>query len=190
MPGILWGIAGSIHPLTVAIPELLVKLWNAVEEGKLEEATVNGWMLPAIPHRIPGIKMSFIPLDQQLAFVRALPPSCAVFSGSATVIMPGILWGIAGSIHPLTVAIPELLVKLWNAVEEGKLEEAVELQRRVIEFTAVVADLQRVYGRSVLRESLKLRDLPVRAFPRWPTKDLAPEHLGKLKKTLADTQSG
>jgi len=162
---------------------------NAVNSGYRMTAAWTAKLVKEIPDAC-GIKMSFIPLDQQLAFVRALPPSCAVFSGSATVIMPGILWGIAGSIHPLTVAIPELLVKLWNAVEEGKLEEAVELQRRVIEFTAVVADLQRVYGRSVLRESLKLRDLPVRAFPRWPTKDLTPEHLSKLKKALADTQSG
>ncbi|MCY4439127.1 MAG: dihydrodipicolinate synthase family protein, partial [Deltaproteobacteria bacterium] len=124
-------------------------------------------------------------LEQQLAFVRALPASCAVFSGSATLIMPGVLWGLAGSIHPLTVAIPELLVNLWDATTTGKLEEAMELQRRVIEFTAVIGDLQRTAGRSVLRESLKLRDLPVVDFPRWPTKDLNSEQATRLKNALA-----
>ena len=95
------------------------------------------------------------------------------------------LWGIAGSIHPLTVAIPELLVNLWDATVTGKLQEAVELQRRVIEFTAVISDLQRVAGRAVLRDSLKLRDLPVVDFPRWPTKDLSSEQSGRLRNALA-----
>ena len=85
----------------------------------------------------------------------------------------------------MTVAIPELLVNLWNATTTGRLEEAVELQRRVIEFTAVVGDLQRAAGRSVLRESLKLRDLPVVDFPRWPTKDLNSEQAARLKNALA-----
>jgi dihydrodipicolinate synthase/N-acetylneuraminate lyase len=85
----------------------------------------------------------------------------------------------------LTVAVPELLVNLWDATTTGKLEEAVELQRRVIEFTAVIGDLQRTAGRAVLRESLKLRDLPVVDFPRWPTKDLSSEASGKLRNALA-----
>ena len=73
----------------------------------------------------------------------------------------------------------------WNATTTGKLEEAVELQRRVIEFTAVIGDLQRTAGRAVLRESLKLRDLPVVDFPRWPTKDLSSEQATRLKNALA-----
>ena len=157
---------------------------NAVNSGYRMTAPWTARLCSEVPEAC-GIKMSFIPPDQQLAFVRALPASCAVFSGSATLIMPGVLWGIAGSIHPLTVAIPELLVNLWDATVTGKLQEAVELQRRVIEFTAVISDLQRTAGRSVLRESLKLRDLPVVDFPRWPTKDLSSEQSGRLRNALA-----
>lgn len=160
---------------------------NAVNSGYRMTAPWTVRLTKEVPEAC-GIKMSFIPLDQQLAFVRALPSTCAVFSGSATLLMPGCLWGLAGAIHPLTVAIPELLVKLWDAVEARRFEEAVEFQRRVIEFTAVIADLQRACGRSVLRESLKLRKLPVRAFPRWPTKDLSSDDMKKLKNALAATQ--
>ncbi len=157
---------------------------NAVNSGYRMTAPWTAKLVAEVPEAC-GIKMSFIPLEQQLAFVRALPSSCAVFSGSATLIMPGVLWGLAGSIHPLTVAIPELLVNLWDATTTGKMEEAVELQRRVIEFTAVIGDLQRTAGRSVLRESLKLRDLPVVDFPRWPTKDLNGEQATRLRNALA-----
>jgi dihydrodipicolinate synthase/N-acetylneuraminate lyase len=138
------------------------------------------WEIPDIC----GIKMSFIPLDQQMAFVRALPASCSVFSGSAVYLMPGVLWGLAGAIHPLTVAIPELLVKLWRAIEGKNLEEAVRLQERVMDFTNDIIALSRQYGRAVLRESLCMRDLNIRSFPRWPTKDLEPGDRKKLTATL------
>ena len=157
---------------------------NAVNSGYRMTAPWTAQLTREVPEAC-GIKMSFIPLEQQLAFVRALPASCAVFSGSATLIMPGALWGLAGSIHPLTVAIPELLVNLWDATLAGRLREALELQRRVIEFTAVVSDLQRAVGRSVLRESLKLRDLPVVSFPRWPTRDMSGEQAARLRNALA-----
>lgn len=154
---------------------------NAVNSGYRMTAPWTAKLTREIPD-ICGIKMSFIPLEQQLAFVRALPPSCAVFSGSALYLMPGVLWGLAGSIHPLTVAIPELLVKLWRSIESRNLEEAVRLQGQVIDFTAAVADLARQTGRSVLRESLRLRELPIQSFPRWPTKELPPAD----RKRLAD----
>lgn len=157
---------------------------NAVNSGYRMTAPWTAQLAREVPEAC-GIKMSFIPLEQQLAFVRALPASCAVFSGSATLIMPGALWGLAGSIHPLTVAIPELLVNLWDATLAGRLREALELQRRVIEFTAVVSDLQRAVGRSVLRESLRLRDLPVVSFPRWPTRDMSGEQAARLRNALA-----
>ena len=156
---------------------------NAVNSGYRMTAAWTVKLTKEIPD-ICGIKMSFIPLDQQLSFVRALPPSCAVFSGSAVYLMPGVLWGLAGSIHPLTVAIPELLVKLWHAIEERKLEDAVRLQGQVIEFTGTVADLARQFGRSALRESLRLRGLPVRSFPRWPTKDLPAADRRRLETAL------
>lgn len=157
---------------------------NALNSGYRMTAPWTAQLVREVPEAC-GIKMSFIPLEQQLVFVRALPASCAVFSGSATLLMPGALWGLAGSIHPLTVAVPELLVNLWDATLAGRLREAVELQRRVVEFTAVVSDLQRAVGRSVLRESLKLRDLPVVSFPRWPTRDMSSEQAAKLKNALA-----
>ena len=156
---------------------------NAVNSGYRMTAAWTSKLTREIPD-ICGIKMSFIPLDQQLAFVQALPSSCSVFSGSAIYLMPGVLWGLAGSIHPLTVAVPELLVRLWQTIEERDLEKAVDLQGKVIGFTGVVAELARQYGRSALRESLKMRGLPIQAFPRWPTKDLSAADREKLESRL------
>ncbi len=156
---------------------------NAVNSGYRMTASWTAKLTQEIPE-VCGIKMSFVPLEQQLSFVRALPPSCAVFSGSAVYLMPGVLWGLAGSIHPLTVAIPELLVKLWRSIEIRNLEEAVRLQAQVINFTATVADLARQCGRSVLRECLRMRELPIRSFPRWPTKELATPDRKKLQDAL------
>jgi dihydrodipicolinate synthase/N-acetylneuraminate lyase len=98
--------------------------------------------------------------------------------------MPGVMWGLAGAIHPLTVAIPELLVKLWRSIESKSLEEAVRLQGQVMDFTNAVTSLSRHYGRSVLRDSLRMRDLTIRSFPRWPTRDLAPADRQKLETAL------
>ena len=133
--------------------------------------------------------MSFLPLDQQITFVKALPSSCGVFSGSAIYLMPGVLWGLAGTIHPLTVAIPELLVKLWKSIEDKKLEDAVRLQGKVIDFTLTVMGL-RQYGRSPMKDSLQMRDIPVKSFPRWPTKDLSSEDRKKLEVALKTAMAG
>lgn len=157
---------------------------NAVNSGYTMTAPWTVRLTKEVPEAV-GIKMSFIPMDPQLAFVRALPETCSVFSGSASLIMPGVIWGLAGAIHPLTVAIPEMLVNLWDATVAGKLAEAVELQKRVIEFTATIGVLQRAAGRGVLRDSLKLRNLPVVDFPRWPTKDLSADQTAMLKKAMA-----
>ncbi|MDP6558752.1 MAG: dihydrodipicolinate synthase family protein [Candidatus Binatia bacterium] len=102
---------------------------------------------------------------------------------------PGVLWGLAGTIHPLMVAIPELLVKLWKSIEDRNLEEAVRLQGKVIDFTLMVMGM-RQYGRSPLRDSLQMRDLPVKSFPRWPTKDLSAEDRKKLEATLKAAMEG
>jgi dihydrodipicolinate synthase/N-acetylneuraminate lyase len=113
-----------------------------------------------------------------------------VFSGSAVYLMPGVMWGLAGAIHPLTVAIPELLVKVWNAIQDKKLEEAVRLQERVMDFTNDIIALSRQYGRSVVRESLRMRGLNIRTFPRWPTKDLAPADRKKLETVMKTVMEG
>jgi dihydrodipicolinate synthase/N-acetylneuraminate lyase len=162
---------------------------NAVNSGYRMTLPWTAKLAREIPE-VCGIKMSFIPLDQQMAFVRGLPQSCAVFSGSAVYLMPGVMWGLAGAIHPLTVAIPELLVKLWNAIQEGKLEDAVRLQERVMDFTNDIIALSRQYGRSVVRESLRMRGLEIRSFPRWPTKDLAPADRKKLEAVMKTAMEG
>ncbi|HWP57790.1 MAG TPA: dihydrodipicolinate synthase family protein [Candidatus Acidoferrales bacterium] len=156
---------------------------NAVNSGYRMTAQWTAKLCREIAD-VCGIKMSFIPLEQQIAFVRALPSSCAVFSGSAVHLMPGVLWGLAGAIHPLTVAIPELLVKLWRAIEGNDLERALGLEERVIDFSNDIVSLSRTYGRAVLRESLRMRDLPIRSFPRWPTKELEPADRKKLASAL------
>ena len=156
---------------------------NAVNSGYRMTAAWAARLTKEVPD-ICGIKMSFIPMDQQLAFVRALPPSCAVFSGNAGSLMPGCLWGVAGSIHPTTVAIPETLVKLWNAIEERNLELAVDLQKKVVDFNATVGGLCNQYGRTPLRESLKMRGLPIRSFPRWPTREMPDADMKKLEAAI------
>lgn len=124
--------------------------------------------------RIFGMKLSADSLEAALGFMQAMPKDFALY-GLASTLMPGVLYGVRGTIVPTMISFPELAVSLWRALERRELEEALALQLRMNEIRKTLRELRARYGEAVQTEALRLRGLKVKRFPRWTTKPLTPE---------------
>jgi dihydrodipicolinate synthase/N-acetylneuraminate lyase len=128
-------------------------------------------MMLKIREKAPQVfatKLSVDRLETALMYLSQLPKDFFVF-GLASSLMPGVIYGVKGTIVPPMLAFPELVVSLWDALERKDMGEAVRLQ---MQWNNLQRTLQRVraYGRVVERETLRLRGFNIKRFPRWKTK--------------------
>ncbi len=133
--------------------------------------------------QICGMKYSADNLDGALSYLNQMPEDFLVY-GLASGLMPGVLYGIKGTIVPTMISFPELSAALWRALEEKKLEEALALQVKVNEVRKTMRDLRPLYGEAVQCEAMRLRGLRVKRFPRYATKPLTAEHRSLLESAM------
>lgn len=142
--------------------------------------------------RVFGVKLALGTLEEAMGFLAVLP-NLAVFA-TAGVMVPGVEQGIRGTVSPPLTLAPELGVALFRAIDEGRREDALEIQEHVGTFSAVVIRLWKQYGRSVHREGLRALGIDVKEFPRWPTAPL-PEGerevlIEAMNRARAQTRTG
>ena len=73
-----------------------------------------------------------------------------------------------------------------RAIDAGKAEEALELQRKVICIHDLFLRLAGPFGRTIYREAMRLRGFDVKMYPRWPSKPLSEEAYDELKNLFFD----
>jgi dihydrodipicolinate synthase/N-acetylneuraminate lyase len=130
---------------------------------------------------LKGIKVAY-GQGALLEYVRLLP-DVAVFTGNADLfgLVP---FGLAGMINPPTSFVPELCVKLFEAVDSKDYTRAVEAQKRVDSAARLVAAQLRKYGRVPLREVFRMRGINVKRFPKWETEPMPKDEVMKLERDL------
>jgi dihydrodipicolinate synthase/N-acetylneuraminate lyase len=145
-------------------------------------------MLLRLKESVPqifGVKISADSLELALNYVQQLPEDIGVY-GLASALLPGVLYGIRGTIVPTMISFPELAVSLWRALEEKDLDEALALQTRMNGIRNTMRTLRRTYGEAVQREAIGLRGLSVKRFPRWTTRPFSPEDRDVLARALRE----
>jgi 4-hydroxy-2-oxoglutarate aldolase len=80
---------------------------------------------------IVGMKESGTDSAQLAALIDAAPSSFSVLAGTGTVFYAGLCLGAVGAILAVACVVPELCLRLLEAVKAGRHEEARELQRRI-----------------------------------------------------------
>ncbi|MGH8059217.1 MAG: hypothetical protein ACREOH_18605, partial [Candidatus Entotheonellia bacterium] len=78
---------------------------------------------------------------------------------------------------------PEAGVQLIEAIWAQDYERAQKIQLLLLTHGERMAPL-RQYGRATTREGLRLRGLPVKEYPRWPTKPMTAEHLKLYEENM------
>jgi 4-hydroxy-2-oxoglutarate aldolase len=110
--------------------------------------TVESEMLLELANHpnIAGIKDS----SGNLAFlgevIPHLKPPVSFLVGTASVFLSGLMLGASGGILALADAAPGLCVKLYNLFQEGKMEEARELQLKLVPLNKILTQTYGVPG--------------------------------------------
>lgn len=138
------------------------------------------------PSPLAGIKASFLPFDALIGYLFKLPSSIGVFPGSILSYYSAYSLGARGAIHPPSTPFPEICVKLFRALKEGKAEEARKSHDQLATIGQVVGRYLPEHGRGVLGEIMRMRGLPVRRFPRWECLPMSQQQREELQKGLAE----
>lgn len=139
------------------------------------------------PSTLAGIKVSFLPFDALVGYVFKLPASIGIFPGSILSLYSGYSLGVRGAIHPPTTPFPEICVKMFRALKEGRQEDARKTHDQLAAVGQVVGRYLPDHGRGVFGEIMRLRGLPVRRFPRWECAPFTPQEREELRKGLLET---
>jgi 4-hydroxy-tetrahydrodipicolinate synthase len=131
---------------------------------------------------IIGIKDSSGDLSQTMAYIEHTADDFIVLLGRDTLIYAGLLHGAQGSITATANAAPSLVVAIYEAYREGRLDDALDAQRRL-------APLRTAFGLGtfpvVVKEALDILGIP--AGPaRSPIGAMAPAQREKLAAILTE----
>ncbi|MFA3783240.1 dihydrodipicolinate synthase family protein [Melioribacteraceae bacterium 4301-Me] len=95
---------------------------------------------------IIGIKNSSENIRQTIEFISNTDESFSVLVGTASVLFPGISAGAKGGIVALANIAPNQCVQIQKLIEEKKLNEAIELQKKLIPVNSAVTTKYGVPG--------------------------------------------
>jgi dihydrodipicolinate synthase/N-acetylneuraminate lyase len=140
-------------------------------------------LVQAIPN-IFGAKLAMGSVDEAMAYLKAAGEKFATFA-LASNLVPGMSVGIRGTISPPLSATPEIGVALVRAIDSGRAEEQLALQKQVIKIHDLFLRLAIPFGRTIYREALRLRGFKVKMYPRWPSRPLTKEAQAELEELFA-----
>ena len=138
------------------------------------------------PSPLVGIKVSFVPFDFLLGYVFKLPPSIGVFPGGIFSLFSGYSLGVRGAIHPPTTPFPEICVRMFLSLKEGKVDEARKVHDQLAAILQVIGRYLPEHGRGVFGEVMRMRGLPVERFPRWECAPFTDKEREELRKGLIE----
>jgi dihydrodipicolinate synthase/N-acetylneuraminate lyase len=136
-------------------------------------------LVDAVPN-IFGAKLAMGSVDEAMAYMKLVRAPFAAFA-LASNLVSAMSVGVAGTISPPLAVTPELGVALVRAIDAGKAEEALLLQKKVIRIHDIFLRLAVPFGRTIYTEAMRLRGFPVKMYPRWPSKSLSLEAYDELR---------
>ena len=131
---------------------------------------------------IIGLKESGGNIAKLAEVVRLTGPDFQVLAGSASFFFAGLTLGVVGGVLALANVAPQQATDIQRLYQEGRWEEAAELQRRMLPVNAAVTARFGVAGLKAALDMLDYYGGPVRA----PLQDLDEVELGALRDVLAE----
>ena len=143
-------------------------------------------MMVKLREAIPGVfgaKLAMGTIDQAVEYLDTLGKDFNVFI-PVNQLIEGMAKGVCGSIAAgVPVTVPEVGVALVAAIKAGDDARAKALHAAMSEHSKRTSKL-REYGRSTTRVGLQLRGIPVKEYPRWPTRDLTVEDRAMMDSSI------
>jgi 4-hydroxy-2-oxoglutarate aldolase len=130
---------------------------------------------------IAGIKDSSGSVQRVGEVVSGAPASFQVLTGGAAVVYPALAVGASGAILALASALPEKFVELYELVQQGKHEQAKELQLALANVSKRIVSENGIAG---VKYAMDLRGYNG-GVPRLPLLPLAEEKKQQIAALLA-----
>jgi len=130
---------------------------------------------------IAGIKDSSGSVQRVGEVVSGAPASFQVLTGGAAVVYPALAVGASGAILALAAALPEKFVELYELVQQGKHEQAKELQLALANVSKRIVSENGIAG---VKYAMDLRGYNG-GVPRLPLLPLAEEKKQQIAALLA-----
>ena len=116
--------------------------------------------------------------------VKPVRPDFSVLSGFEDLILPAMLAGGDGSICGLANVAPELFVGMVRAAQNGYLDEAAELHRRVLSLMALGSLSDTPLG--AIKLAMNVLGVPIFPHVRGPALSASEEARGKVEAVLRE----
>jgi len=159
------------------VPVLLYN-FTALTGVNLLPATVH--TLAAHPN-IVGMKESGGDIGQIADLVSGTPRDFSVLAGTAATFYAALCVGAVGGILALAGVVPDACARLFSCAREGRHDEALQLQRRLVPLARLLGPAHGVPG---LKAALNLLGYDV-GLPRLPLAPVAEATLPALREALA-----
>jgi dihydrodipicolinate synthase/N-acetylneuraminate lyase len=134
--------------------------------------------------RIFGSKLAMGTTQEAMQYLRVLKDGFTVFVTPYNLV-PGMAWGVGGTISPPLAPWPELGVELIRTIDARDWTAAIALQRRVFALSDCLAPFK-AHGRGTQGEMFKARGFPVAQYPRWPTMPFTDDERASLRAALRE----
>ena len=95
---------------------------------------------------IKGIKDSSGNIVQISEILRDVPEDFAVFAGSASFLMPALVMGAKGGTLASANVAPDLCVRIYELVNQGKYDEARTIQKSILKLNSLITARYGVAG--------------------------------------------
>lgn len=132
---------------------------------------------------IAGVKDSSGNIVQISEIISGAPDSFSVFAGSASFLLPALVMGARGGTLATANVVPDLCVEILELANEGRIAEAREVQKSILNLNALVTSK---YGVAGLKAALDMigffGGLPRR--PMLPAGDAEKAEIGKALERL------
>jgi 4-hydroxy-2-oxoglutarate aldolase len=115
------------------------------------------------------------------AFVAAVPAAFAVIAGSAPTFYASLCVGATGGILAVACVVPELCVRLYEAMREDRHDEALALQRALTPLAGLVTSGHGVAGLKAAMDAAGF----VGGAPRRPLLPLAGTAVARIRAEVA-----
>ena len=131
---------------------------------------------------IVGMKDSGTDVAHISECINRTPGDFTVLAGAAATLFHSFCAGCDGAILAVAGVLPEMCVAMWQAVRENRIDEARELQRRILPIARSVGS---VYGVAGLKAALELVGY-AGGQPRPPLRPASSQVIDTIRKQLAE----
>jgi 4-hydroxy-2-oxoglutarate aldolase len=134
---------------------------------------------------IIGIKESSGNVQRAAEMLAAVPASFQILVGSASMMFPSTVLGAVGAILALASPLPDLCVAVFEAVREGRLEKARELQSLILPASKLIVAQCGIAGAKYAMDEAGYRG----GLPRPPLQPLKEEQRQAIRTLMAKLEA-